>query len=255
MFKFKIVISLIFYFLLSQPLYACELSVRILNYPPLGIKDSQGNWTGSDIDYIKALFDKANCSFTIVESPFARGLKLLKMGAVDMTVNITKTKSRQEYLHFLGPQRVERIRLVSRANSIPLISNWQQMASVKATLVQQRGTYFGEKINATFNANNELEQHLVLLSNNDVMIDLIKKKRADGFFVEGSYLAYQLKTNPKFKILDIHPLIINSEFVHYAFSKKSISKEQMKIFTKAYQALVQSNVLQEIEKKHSYFIN
>jgi len=253
MFKFKIVISLIFYFLLSQPLYACELSVRILYSPTLGVQDNKGNRSAADIEYIKALLDKTNCTFKLFQAPFARGLKLLENGDIDMAINISKTEQRESYLHFIGPQHIEKIRLVSRKDSIPLIHNWQQMTSLKATFVQQRGTYFGIKMDNIFNTNEQLVQHLVLISNNDIKINLIKKNRADAFLIESARLSYQLRTNPAYKIIEVHPLVINSEPVYYAFSKKSISKKQIEIFEKAYQELIKTDILQKIENKYTSF--
>jgi len=125
------------------------------------------------------------------------------------------------------------------------------MASLKATFVQQRGANFGEKMNSIFNTNEQLVQHLVLLSNNDVRLDLIKKNRADAFFIESSRLSYQLSTNPDYEMIEVHPLLINSEPVYYAFSKKSISKEQIKIFEEAYQELIKTDILQKISEKYA----
>lgn len=62
-------------------LQACELSARIYNFPPLGIKLSEGGWLGLDIDYYDALLHKVNCDVKLLEMPFARARKNVRIWA------------------------------------------------------------------------------------------------------------------------------------------------------------------------------
>jgi len=233
--------------------HACQLTVQIMQFPPLAFKSNQNQWSGLNVDYIKALLDKVNCHFEFAESPFARGLKLLEHGAVDMTVNISKTGTRANHYYFIGPQRVETIRLVSRKGSLPLVSSWQEMAELEGTLIRQRGAYIGKKVEQIFNSNDLLDERVMLFTDNEKRIEMIKKNRADGFFIESTYLYYQLKNNPDYKILEVHPIIINEEPVYYAFSKKTTSLEQLKKLKKAFEQLQQTEEFTHIENKYNQF--
>ena len=114
-------------------------------------------WTGLDIKYGSALVENAGCTLTTIEAPWARGLKMLKTGEVDLMLNMSKNKLREEYYHFIGPLRIERIRLVSKKNSLSLIHSWEQLKRLDAILVLQRGSYFGKKFEGILDNNIKLK--------------------------------------------------------------------------------------------------
>lgn len=224
-----------------------------MEFPPLAFKNDKNQWSGLNVDYIEALLDKVNCRFEFIEAPFARGLKLVKKGTVDMMVNISKIDMRENHYHFIGPQRIETIRLVSRKGSLPLVSSWHELAKLNGTLIRQRDAYIGKEVEDIFNNNNQLKERLMLFTDNEKRIEMIKKKRADGFFIEATYLFYQLKNNPDYQILEVHPIIISKEPVYYAFSKKSVHAEQLKKLNKAFMQLQQTAEFKDIEVKYSQF--
>lgn len=230
--------------------FPCELTVRVMNYPPLAIKDAQSNWSGLDVDYTKALLDKVSCKYKFIEAPFARGLALLKSGGVDLSLNISFLKERASFLHYIGPQRIETIKFVSRQDNISPIETWDEFLSLHAVLIRQRGTHIGNKIETAFKENIYLKKYLLEIADNEAMIDLLNKKRIDGFFIESSYLAYQQKENPQFKNIYVHPIVINQAPVYFAFSKRSISKEQIDALNIAFVDLNKSGVFKDIEMKY-----
>jgi len=240
------------YFFLSFA-QACQLSVHIMEFQPLAIKNAEAQWSGLNVDYIKVLLEEANCQFSFIESPFARGLKLLEQGEVDMTVNISKTEPRKDIFHFIGPQRIESIRLVSRKGSLPLVSSWQEMNELEGTLIRQRGAYLGKEIEDVFNSNHNLDERLMLFTHNKKRIEMIKKGRADGFFIESTHLLHQLETNPDYQTIEVHPIIINREPVYYAFSKKTVTTEQLKLLKQAYEQLQETEKFKEIEQRYNQF--
>jgi len=251
-------VSLVLFFILSfspfiRPALACNLTVQIMAFPPLAMKDELGHWSGLNVDYIKALFDKANCKYSFIEAPFARGLKMLKNGDADMTVNISMLDNRKQYLHFIGPQRLETILLVSKKKSIPIINTWQNFSSTKAVLIRQRGAYLGTKLEDVLDLNTQLEQRVVLFTNNEARIEMLKKGRADGFFIESTYLFHQLKNNVSYDLIEIHPLVINQEPVYFAFSKASVSTKVIERFTKAFFVLKVQGIFDQIEAKYSKY--
>lgn len=225
---------------------ACKLVVHVINYPPLAIKDKNDNWSGLNFKYLDPLFKEANCKYKLFETPFARGVSLAKNGTIDLLLNISKTDEREKHLHFIGPQRIETIRLATKKGTIPQLRKWSDLEKLNSVLIWQTGAFFGDRIVEVMEKNKSLSNKLLYIADNTVMIDLIKRGRADGFFVEENFFNYKSKTSNDYKNLEGHPLIIHSENVYFAFSKKSVSPEILERFQQAYNRLVEKNVLQNI---------
>ncbi|MCJ8271323.1 MAG: transporter substrate-binding domain-containing protein, partial [Psychrosphaera sp.] len=202
----------------------CELKVRIPNFEPLAMRDDQGNWHGIDVDQAKALLDQAGCSYRFIEMPFARGIHKLQRGELDMMREISKTPERQKTLYFVGPQRLETTHLIIKKGLVkPPITAWQQLKTLDLALLLQRGTYAGERFEQVLIENPQLKKRLVFLGESGFRIDLIKKGRIDGFFAEKLYLQYRLRSNPDYAMVELHPLVISSAPVYFAFSKLSVN--------------------------------
>jgi polar amino acid transport system substrate-binding protein len=233
--------------LLTSFALACELSVRTYHYPPFAMKNPQGDWYGIDIDSAKVLLDKSNCHYTFVEMPWGRGMMLLKSGKIDMMLSVTKLPHRGPLLHFVGPQRMETMLLVSKQGAMGEISSWQQMKKLKVSLMRQRGTFIGRRFEQLLDENPILKKRIIYLVDNVVNIDMIRKGRATGFIGEKNYLKYEFENNPAYVDLQIHPIIINKTPVYYAFSKASVSEKQIQIITNSYRQLTAVNKTKVIE--------
>jgi polar amino acid transport system substrate-binding protein len=203
-------------------------------------------WTGADINYAEALVKEIGCELTIIEAPWARGLEMLKIGKVDFMVNMSKNPLREKYFHFIGPQRVEKIRLISKKNALPLINSWTQLKTLDAILMRQRGSYFGKKFEKILNKNKILKIKLREFANNDISVKLVFTVRVDALLVDELYLD-ALPKDVK-NLLDVHPLIINSNSVYYAFSKVNFDKVQIEKVQKAFNTLSKTSKFAEFSK-------
>lgn len=229
----------------------CELVVRTYTFPPLAHKDQDDQWQGMDIDTTKVLLDQAGCRYTFIDMPWARAMRMMKVGQVDMMLNVSKTPERERDFYFVGPQRHEEIRFVTKKGRFPKISHWHQLETLKATLLRQQGTFKGKRLEHVLNNSPILKERLIILPYDDVKIELIAKDRADGFFAEIMYLANQLATNPAFSIVEIHPLVIYKAPVYFAFSREGMSIENMKKINAAHEHLVKTGALKAIVKRYS----
>ncbi|MFT4929406.1 MAG: polar amino acid transport system substrate-binding protein [Phenylobacterium sp.] len=198
---------------------SCELTVRTYIFPPLAMKDKDNQWQGMDIETTKALLDMAGCRFSFIDMPWARGLRMVKQGQIDAILNVTKTKERAEYLYFVGPQRYEEVRFVSKKGLFAKVKTWQQLEGLEATLMRQQGTFKGERL--------------------------------AQLFAGMMYLSNQIRTNPAFAVVEIHPLVINKDPVYFAFSKASMSSEDMKKIYAAYDQLAKAKTLEVITKRYT----
>jgi polar amino acid transport system substrate-binding protein len=203
-------------------------------------------WTGFDIKYGSALIETAGCKLKIIEAPWARGLEMLKIGEVDLMLNMSKNKLREKYYHFIGPLRIERIRFVSKKNSLPLIRSWDQLKTLDAVLMLQRGSYFGKQFENILNKNNILKTKLRELANNEIGMKLLNTGRVDALIVDELYIDDQPKEIKD--LLDIHPLIINRDPIYFAVSKANFDDMQIQKLQDAFNKLSQSPDFIEFSK-------
>lgn len=240
--------------LCQTTLLACELKVRLYPFPPFAMLQENGSWQGMDVDYSMALLSRVGCQARFVAAPWARGLTMLKDGELDMMLNLSDISERSDYIHLIGPQRIETLRLVSRKGAFGMIASWQDMQQLEAVLLQQRGTYLGQGMEEVLRHNQALRRALVPMVLDMRRIDMIIKGHADGFFMETSHLAYQLAQDPAYQLIDIHPLEIYSEPVYFGVSKKSVSPPLTLKLQEAYQQMVEAGELQKIENRYpKYF--
>ena len=234
----------------------CEITVQLVDgYPPISFTDDNGKWLGTDIAYIDMLMAEAGCSYKLVSAPLGRGVKMVERGVIDMALDISRLPEREKGLYFVGPQRMETILLVSRVGSIPTVSSWEDMRKLKANLVRQRGAYYGDELEFALKQNPQLAAAILAIADNEAIVDIVNKGRADGFFVESSYWHYMKATNPAFANLELHPLVINAEPVYFAFSKESVSPEFLERISRAYERIKQSDKYMTIEKDYIKYLS
>ncbi len=79
----------LFLICLSIKVYAqeCHLSVRLYPYQPLSYKNMEHHWQGLNLEFINNLIPSTGCQIKYVEIPFARSIKMLKEGKIDVMLN------------------------------------------------------------------------------------------------------------------------------------------------------------------------
>ncbi|MFD2165706.1 substrate-binding periplasmic protein [Thalassotalea euphylliae] len=248
-FKFLIIFSLL---AINSAVSACQLSVHIVSYPPLAIPpntafNQSNQWQGTNFSYLDALFKQAKCDYTLIDAPFGRGINLLERGQIDMTLNFSKTPEREQYFQFIGPHREEKILLATPRWRFPPISTWQELEQADAHFIWQTGAYYGENMEELVSDQSNFKGTISYQSDNEVMIDLVARKRADGFFVESDFLSFHQQYDQRYQQLSANPLIINSEPVYFAFSKSSVDQATFERFERAFDTLKEQGMWQRLE--------
>ena len=97
MVKIVVMLSML---LVSSELFGQEFIIGINERDIYRYKNEQGNWAGKDIELIKAVFRRTPFKYRIVTMPWARVIKELEAGSIDMTVAATVLPERQKYALF-----------------------------------------------------------------------------------------------------------------------------------------------------------
>lgn len=239
-------VVLMAFLLLSSTAFGCKLIVRLAEYPPHAYLTPERHWQGSSMALIEALLKQANCDHEIVELPWARALELMTKGDIDMMLNMSKNPAREKFIHFIGPQRQEKIALFSLATTPITLSQFQQLDIPELPIAIQTGAYYGELFARLKASDNKRRQHFLSVPNNKVKLSLLQRGRVSGFIEERLSTLYQIQHNPQYRGMKMHDVVIHSNPVYFALSRASVGGERLSRLQQAFTVLQKSGRLQAI---------
>ncbi|MFN3304470.1 MAG: substrate-binding periplasmic protein [Roseateles sp.] len=94
--------------------WGCELRMRWNDDPPYLMRDADGRVTGLHAELVGATVQRMGCRLQWVEMPWARALRELEAGHIDILAGGLKLPEREAYAHFLPQHFVSRNRLYVR---------------------------------------------------------------------------------------------------------------------------------------------
>jgi polar amino acid transport system substrate-binding protein len=239
---------ILFFILFSINVFAqpCHLSIRSYPYQPLAYKTPDNQWHGLNVAFINQLLPLLGCQLKYVEIPFARSIKMLKEGKVDVMLSVSKTPEREKTLAFIGPVRLETMLLVTNNTIHKKITSLADIINIKGKIGLRRGTYIGNAFEQLMNNDANFAKRIISISNTTQMIEMLNKKKIVGFFEEELHFHHQKRMNSDYKELNIQPLSVTTEPVYIAFSKKSVSKDLLAQLSIINQKLIVGGAYQQI---------
>lgn len=229
---------------------ACQWRFAAENdFPPHLIKLNDQQWRGQSVELLQALADKVGCSIQFVSSPWIRSLVQLKTGELDVISHLSKTSDREKEYYFLGPHHIEGIWLIGRAEQFKNVSTLTDTLAMdpKPRIAVLNGAYYGETFARTRRDANFATQ-LVPISSIQDKLALLNADRVDAILEDSSVLRYWQQHKAKNAALYQPILLVYQAPVYFGFSKKSISPEQFAQLQQAWQQLVDTQVVQQIQQ-------
>ncbi len=212
----------------------CILDVRVTNLPPLYFQDESGKWTGLTVDLAKVLLTEAGCEGDFRVIPWARSLKSMGTGSLDMMMNLTMTEERKEFINFIGPQIDETANLIIRKEIDVDIQSLDDIKKLPGKIGYQRGTFLGNEFEKKLKFDPAFKNKFEIIHSDELNIKKLRAGRIIGF-IEHTYSGITSKKEiGKGTDFKIHPFVIYKNPVYFGFSKKAVSKELLVKFQKAY---------------------
>jgi len=224
-------ISFIFLIILlsSFSSVACELKVGFQEFPPYFYKDDSGKLQGIDVDLFRGLASEIQRDVYFMNVAFDEGLKLLKDGKIDAMSQLSMIWERKLKINFVGPIRKEKISLITTKEVNEEITSLKEISQLPYIFSKGKNTYLGEEFNKLYRSEPLFSGKFVEVDSSQPLIDLVLKGRVTGVFEESNFNAFQVKYVKKYQNLKKHPLTLNTGEVYVGFSKKTISKSQLKL--------------------------
>jgi len=217
-------------------------------------KNEQGKWAGKDIELIKAVFRRTPFKYRIVSMPWARVIKEIKAGAIDMTLAATALPERRKYALFTKHNfRYSHHMLFVHKNKLDLFDSVKVLADlteVNVVIGALRGAIFYESY-PTLLQNKKFARRIVYISHDQDMSSFVLKGRVDGYIESETEGKHYLLSQPEFS-KNIIPLfrITTDEQAgsKLMFSKERVSPTQVEIFDTVLKELHESGEYEKIWK-------
>ena len=228
----------------------CDLTVQAIDYPPYIIEDSQGQFSGLDIELADALLKEANCRMSFSKVSWKRGLYLLKNGGLDVVTGVSMTPEREQYITFVGPMRFESMNLLVSVSNQQPIKSLDDIMQLPKPLGIIRGVFYGPEFEKKYAQDKNFAAMIAISSTNIINFRNLIQGRLSGVIGEHYNIVYQLKSHNLMREFKINPLKIHDNLVNLGFSKKTLSSENLIALRAANTRLLKSGVYQSIIDKY-----
>lgn len=245
---------IVLYLLISTTCLSRELTIRVTDdaYAPYFFKHENNAYHGLSIELARALLDEANFRFCFVPMPFSRSLKYMKVGKIDMMLNLTITEERAGYIHFIGPQLDETVMMVIPKDLPVAINSLDDIKMFEKPIGIERGKVYGPAFEEKRRTDPGFEKMIEVVNALEINETKLAKGRITGFLGYGYSISHRLKTNPSYKNFSVHPYVFHRSWVYFGFSKKSVSKGMLQELQGAYDRIDKKQVLGKIRNRYRY---
>lgn len=202
-------------------------------WPPFQKHDSNGIYTGLDLDIVQLVLSGTDHDIHFIKMPWRRAIASIEDGTIDMIAGASKTPERERYSLFSAPYRTETIALYVRKGETKryTFSNVNELDIHRFNLGITRGYYYGEAINELMKKP-EFSAQITQVTKDTQLYKMLLNKRIDGFLGDTINTAASLINERITDKVEIHPMPVHSTDIHVMFSKKRVSHDIAKQFDK-----------------------
>lgn len=246
----------IFLLLFSHLSLACTFSVRVTEAgAPYYYKDVDNQWKGMLIEFAELLGKEANCQPAFQSMPWARAMVQIKLGNLDMMMNLSRNPEREAFIDFVGHHHLEEMVFVTHKDAGFSLKHFSDVKKVQGGFGLADKVYYGSEFMSLLEQDPEFKQRFVYASIIGKHANITQKKRLNGFIQDRRSAAYDIKTNANYQSLKIYPtpenpLIVHSNPVYFGLSRQGTSPELKKKIQSAYKVLYQKSAFEQILKNY-----
>ncbi|TNH78359.1 ABC transporter substrate-binding protein [Aeromonas hydrophila] len=231
-----------------------SLLVGWSSWHPFSFRDEQQQLQGLDIDLLEAIFNRAGFHANYSEMPWARVLRELEFGTIQLTMSANQTAERDLYARFTLPYRNEETVLIVRRQDK---GRWQEITQLSDLLSRPDFTIgllrdfdYGTDFR-TFMQSPQMQQRLLVRLKMEPLIKLLLAGRIQGVVMDPMGLQQlNLAGLPLDQLTTL--LDIQQTPVHLMLSRRTTTPQQLQRLDEAIRALLQSPEYGQILARYRY---
>jgi polar amino acid transport system substrate-binding protein len=205
----------------------CTLRVGWEPYAPFTFADENGEATGADIDLITAVADTVGCAIVPVELPWARILKEVEQGTLDLSTSTSRTPERDQWALFSRPYRETEIAIYVRRGETQRFA-LQELADIPEQQLRLGvivDYYYGEAL-AEAASDPGFAAWIDGAPDYPTNIRKLVSGRIDGFLVEDvAVVEAELARMGMSEAVERYPLRIPGQKLHFMFSRETVEPD------------------------------
>jgi len=230
-----------------------RIKLRVIEFPPFYYQDENGQWTGLEVELAEALLKEAGLKAEYVSLPWSRALKSMEVGEAELMMNLVKTSDREEYMHFIGPERTSRMALVVneqyKDESIDDVDDlFKVIEKNEIPIGLQKDVKYPPEL-AEIMENNTYSQNIDYTHATKSYPKNVINNRLFGFIEDEIAMKYQLSNNPDYKGLVLHSFAFSEEDVFIGISKH-VDEDKYERLVSAFKVLESEGTFAKIIAKY-----
>ncbi|WP_120497303.1 ABC transporter substrate-binding protein [Kiloniella sp. EL199] len=209
-----------------------ELKVGWIDWPPYQMVGKSGNDSdpvGIDIRAAEKYLGALGCDLKYVSKPWARLLKALEEGRLDVLLGMSNTEKRRKYAHFSAPYRNETVWLFMLANqhNFDDFTGLKDIIGSSFRLGVSRNAYYGEEYLKLME--NPKFKDRVFQAIGGENFQMLVSDRVDGFLVDMETGKARIKADGLEGVVVPHKKVkVELGPIHIMLGKNSLSPGLLK---------------------------
>lgn len=224
----------------SYGVAACEKTLRWDDDPPFSMQTADGGVVGISIEINRAALARLGCQTKLRKLPWARALKELELGRLDVLPGAFRRPEREVYAYFSGPV------LPPSRNILFMHPQAQQRWPVTQLLDLQHSAFrLGAQINVSYGADYQqlmsepaFAGRVSMVGNRASLWQMVAKRRIDGVIADENTGAYEILQLGLSEQITATPVVVSSDSAEVAFSKKTTDSAFVQAYADALRELV-----------------
>lgn len=236
--------------------FSCELSLGLSSdFSPYHKKTVDKEWVGISVDLASTLVNLAGCQLHIIELPWARSLRLLESGDIQLISHFTFTQERAKFTEYLGPHHIEKIAFVVKNDFAKDVTTPAELSHFNGKIGLTRGDNYGEEFDRYVLKNPLVEPKLIDIRNNQDRIAMLIRGRLDAIFYDEMSAITILAAKETLKNNYSVRFTLQGNPVYWGISKHHVSHEVKSALNQAWGFMLQNQMIEPIYQKYGLSVD
>ncbi len=230
----------------------CEKTLRWNDDPPFSMQLPDGSVGGIYVELNQSALTRLGCEATLRKLPWARALKELQLGRLDILPGAFRRPEREVYAHFSG-KVVPPSRNILFA-SHEAVSRWHlstlaDLPEIPFRLGAQIDVIYGPAYQALM-SDPDYASRVVMVNSRPNLWSMIEKGRIDGAIADEHTGAWEIQQLGLGDVIRATEVVVSTDAAEVAFSKASNDLAFVAAYAAALQELVSDGSYQRIVARY-----
>lgn len=223
------------------------LIAGLSEYPPYYYTDASGNWHGMSLEVLEKVAEGAGFSIHIKTIPWSRAMQYIKLGKIDLMLNITQTAERAKSMDFIGACSYEQMVLIVKRENIGLkIDSLDDLMGFTDKKFGLQHDYYYPQISDRLQQDTAFKESFEISVNSEINIRKTLANRIIGFFDDKFFAVYASQMDPTYGSLAVHHFSLNKPQPVFIVSSLKTSVTIRNRLKRAYQSLSEAGEIEQV---------